>query len=280
MHNVINDHLVRKIYLLVLCLILVFCSFGQETATDLYFAKLDREIPRAVYTIFEDSKGFLWFGTTGGLCRYDGTTVKLFKAHPIDTNSLSSSHIQFIVEDQNGTLWIGTRGRGLNAFYPEKGVFEHFSHQPNDEESISGNVLRFAAADEEGKIWMGFGSKEDLNCFDPITKKAQRFLVQRGKTGQLQGQVLANMIVADHRIYLSTSAGFEYYDKRSKQFHFFPLLNEKGDTLYYDSPAFHKSKDGKTWMGTPNGGLRVFEPKSNQIKTYHFLRKMENQTLK
>ena len=113
---------------LLLCLLLPISLAAQEFATDLYFTKLDRKIPRAVSNIFEASKGFLWFGSSGGLCRYDGTEIKLFKAHPVDTNSLSSSLIRCVVEDQSGMLWIGTRGRGLNAYDPETGVFEHYLH--------------------------------------------------------------------------------------------------------------------------------------------------------
>ncbi|MEM8525594.1 MAG: ATP-binding protein [Bacteroidota bacterium] len=265
---------------LLLCLLLPTFLFAQEFATDLYFTKLDQKIPRAVSNIFEDSRGFLWFGSSGGLCRYDGTEIKLFKAHPIDTNSLSSSLIRFVVEDQSGILWIGTRGRGLNAYDSETGVFEHYLHDPKDEKSISSNILIHAAVDEEGKVWMGFSDIDDLNYFDPLTKKSQRFLVQRGKFGKLQGKVSGNILVDQDRVYLCTTAGFEYYDKKTQRFHFLPLLDEKGDTLYYNLSALHKSRDGKFWMATPSKGIRVYDPKKNQNETYNILTKEGTQNPK
>ncbi len=33
----------------------------------------------SVYSILQDKKGFMWFGTADGLCRYDGSILKTFK---------------------------------------------------------------------------------------------------------------------------------------------------------------------------------------------------------
>ncbi len=41
-----------------------------------------------VYSIFQDRKGFLWFGTENGLNRYDGYSFKIFKNEPDDSNSI------------------------------------------------------------------------------------------------------------------------------------------------------------------------------------------------
>jgi ligand-binding sensor domain-containing protein len=31
-----------------------------------------------VYSMAQDSRGFIWFGTPGGLCRYDGNVIRLY----------------------------------------------------------------------------------------------------------------------------------------------------------------------------------------------------------
>jgi hypothetical protein len=54
--------------------------------------------------IFQDSRGFLWFGTEDGLNRYDGYTFKTYKPDPDDPASLSGRWINSIVEDQDGFL--------------------------------------------------------------------------------------------------------------------------------------------------------------------------------
>ena len=63
----------------------------------------------SVWVIFQDSRGFLWFGTEDGLNRYDGYTFKTYKPDPDVPSSLSDRWITSITEDKDGYLWIATR---------------------------------------------------------------------------------------------------------------------------------------------------------------------------
>ncbi|HEX9656951.1 MAG TPA: two-component regulator propeller domain-containing protein, partial [Bacteroidota bacterium] len=47
----------------------------------------------AVFAILEDSRGFMWFGTGGGLCRYDGYKVVIYKHDEEDPASISGNDI-------------------------------------------------------------------------------------------------------------------------------------------------------------------------------------------
>src|SRR5512138_5506 len=68
----------------------------------------------SVHVAFQDSRGFMWFGTQDGLNRYDGYTFKTFKPDPDVATSLSDRWITSIIEDQDGYLWVATRQGGLN----------------------------------------------------------------------------------------------------------------------------------------------------------------------
>ncbi|MCK7520427.1 MAG: hypothetical protein MZV64_23440 [Ignavibacteriales bacterium] len=78
--------------------------------------------------IFQDSIGFLWFGTEDGLNRYDGYNFKTFKPDPDAINSLSDRFITSITEDRDGYLWIGTRQGGLNRYDPRSEQFMIYRH--------------------------------------------------------------------------------------------------------------------------------------------------------
>src|SRR5829696_8111255 len=95
----------------------------------------------SVRVIFQDSRGFLWFGTEDGLNRYDGYTFKIYKPDPDVPNSLSDRWITSIVEDKNGYLWIGTRLGGLNRYDPRTEQFAHFMHEDTNPLSISDNLV-------------------------------------------------------------------------------------------------------------------------------------------
>jgi ligand-binding sensor domain-containing protein len=69
-----------------------------------------------IYSIFQDSRGFLWIGNKDGLNRFDGIEFKIYRSNPHDSNSLSNNNVSVITEDQSGNLWLGTLGGGLNRF--------------------------------------------------------------------------------------------------------------------------------------------------------------------
>lgn len=54
----------------------------------------------SVYDVFQDKKGFMWFATDKGLCRYDGNNFKTYTAK-IQTSKSGSS----IAEDDFGRIW-------------------------------------------------------------------------------------------------------------------------------------------------------------------------------
>ena len=75
------------------------------------------------YSIIQDSKGFMWFGTFYGLIRYDGRDYKFFKHIPFDSTSVSSDNIISLYEDKDGYIWVGTWSAGLTRFDPHKEIF-------------------------------------------------------------------------------------------------------------------------------------------------------------
>ena len=41
-----------------------------------------------VICVFQDSRGFMWFGTREGLNRYDARKIKVYRNHPGDSTTL------------------------------------------------------------------------------------------------------------------------------------------------------------------------------------------------
>src|SRR4030095_14035240 len=75
-----------------------------------------------VNCIFQDSRGFIWVGTRGGLSRYDGYQFIIYRYRVTDLSSLSDDFVADIAEDDSGNLWIATKN-GLNEFPRNKKTF-------------------------------------------------------------------------------------------------------------------------------------------------------------
>ena len=76
----------------------------------------------SVNTICKDRDGFMWFGTTTGLNRYDGYTFKIYQHAENDPGSLPDNYITDIVEMRDGRFWVNT-GRGYVLFDKEQDCF-------------------------------------------------------------------------------------------------------------------------------------------------------------
>jgi len=58
----------------------------------------------SVYSIYQDKKGFMWFGTADGLNRYDGQNIRIYKIS--DKKIANSNFIHGnICEDSHGNIW-------------------------------------------------------------------------------------------------------------------------------------------------------------------------------
>lgn len=116
-----------------------------------------------VRSLFEDSRGVLWIGTTGdGLHTMDlkNFSIQRHPYRPGQPSLLSRSrvneryqacydHITFITEDLRGNIWIGTYGNGLSVFDREKNSMQHF------------NAAAGYTNDQPGiHLWSGFTAKD------------------------------------------------------------------------------------------------------------------------
>ena len=92
-----------------------------------------------VFSLMQDDKGFMWFGTQDGLNLYDGKSFKIFRPNfENPENSISSPRINSIFQSTNKNIWIGT-GFGLNMYNPNTEKFHLFAHEDNDLNSITDN---------------------------------------------------------------------------------------------------------------------------------------------
>lgn len=89
---------------------LYYLEFPKTSQADKFYAKYPNAsfTPYGIYSMYTDSKGSLWFGTSSlGACRYDGKTISwLYERHLVETPDGGNPGIRTILEDKNGHFWI------------------------------------------------------------------------------------------------------------------------------------------------------------------------------
>lgn len=81
----------------------------------------DGLISNSINTLYQDSRGYLWIGTTDGISVYDGKSFKNYTT----LDGLKANFISDIIEDpvSPGTMWIATAGGGMERY--SRGEFSH-----------------------------------------------------------------------------------------------------------------------------------------------------------
>ncbi|MCC6816712.1 MAG: regulator [Saprospiraceae bacterium] len=104
-------------------------------------------VSQYIRSIFQDSKGNLWFGSLGeGVVRYDKNTLRYFT----HLDGFISNSVNAINEDRDGNIWLGTD----NGLYKYDGrIFTQYSVKNglNQLEISRKSIL----VDRKGSIWIG-----------------------------------------------------------------------------------------------------------------------------
>jgi ligand-binding sensor domain-containing protein len=110
--------------LLLTFLIVVFFLSGARAQSPVFrHLSVEDGLPSSeIYHVFQDSRGFIWFGTNMGVCRYDGETFEVFDLE----DGLTDNTVFEIYEDFRGRIWFLTLSMNLSYYQGDSIVaYEH-----------------------------------------------------------------------------------------------------------------------------------------------------------
>ncbi|NUM74620.1 histidine kinase, partial [candidate division KSB1 bacterium] len=218
----------------------------------------------SVGAIFQDRQGFLWFGTSDGLNRYDGYSFKHYKHDPGNSNSLSHNNMSAITEDHDGMLWFGTVEAGLNKFDRKSGTFTRYRHDPADSSSLASDHISNLCLDANGVLWIG--TFAGLSSFHPETQTFVRYR-HDPQNPQSLSHPYVRRIYEDRAGTLWMIAGWilHKFDRATGSFKRYDFgLRKTNDGVV----ALHEDSRGTFWLGTARSGLMIFDRNNEQV-THH-----------
>ena len=92
---------------LLLLTVVTVAGYTQEANSFIRIS--DELVNNEVTSIIQDKNGFVWFGTRGGLQRFDGYEMKLLKNDFATGNNLLSQSIEVLLNGKQNNIWIGTK---------------------------------------------------------------------------------------------------------------------------------------------------------------------------
>ncbi|MDE6057781.1 MAG: hybrid sensor histidine kinase/response regulator, partial [Muribaculaceae bacterium] len=104
-----------------------------------------------VKAILRDKDGFIWIGTTNGLNRYDGATVKKYTCFDA-VKQKGNNNIGVLHEDTEGNIWIGT-DRGVYMYKPETDRISYVDAWDSLADGFL-NWVQDIVGDDKGNMWV------------------------------------------------------------------------------------------------------------------------------
>ncbi len=203
-----------------LCVSLTEVVMGQEPRFhnhfDIYTTK-NGLTQNDVRSIFQDSDGFIWIGTHGGLNRFDGYDFKTYKKEVNDKGSIPSNLIASITEDKNGNLWIGTDDEGIAVLKKGSESFISIKNDKKNPHRLTGNRVITMLVDNNNAVWIG--TTEGLNkiVFDSKanTFDIEHFIAEKDNPNSLSDNHIGTLFEDEWgNLWIGTNKGLNRYLNR------------------------------------------------------------------
>ncbi len=245
-------------------------TVGNTCATEYRYRHLsiqDGLSNHVVFDIMQDSQGFIWIASEGGLDRYDGYEFKSFWNDPSTPNGLRSNIVSRILESHNGDtpyLWLDAFD-GLFRLNLITEKIRSFRREQGDTTGINGNNVRAMVNGKPGSIWVA--TTRGLNRYDYVTNSFEHYL---------DGININEMYMdADGVLWLGTRGkGLIRYNP-----------DDQHTTFYEHDPADPTSISGNSitrgmldseyhgpdhlWVGTGYKGLNLLNKRTGKFRRFY-----------
>ncbi|MFV0266675.1 MAG: two-component regulator propeller domain-containing protein [Draconibacterium sp.] len=213
-----------------------------------------------IQSIFQDSKGWMWIGTSQGLSRFDGYSFVNYIPQGGDSTAILGNLVRVIKEDNKGNLLVGTEAGGLNIFDREQEIFikpllqlPEFQHR-----EVSVNDIM---EDQNHHYWLA--TDFDILILDSLNQVKR--LEPANNDVSLEG-IFIRELKSDTRgqVWIGTDEGLFMYDNKSRYLEYFDL--PFGEAQYRQIWEIYLDRDGQVWVGTYSAGLFIIDPVTKKYR--------------
>ena len=221
----------------------------------------------------------MWFGSQGGLHRYDGENFTTYTSDPINQNTLNSDYIEEIYLGKDGLLWLTHwRGGGLTSYNRDLETFTRYINDPNNPESILPGETGAIVEDTNGNIWVG--GRHGLSRLDRDSGKFNHYSPDTDDPNSLSNDEVRGLYVdTEGTLWVATGmpwdlddkGGLNRYDAETDSFERY--LHDPTDSTSISNNkvrAMFEDSKGNFWVGTAGDGLHLFDKVTRTFTRYPY----------
>lgn len=226
-------------------------------------------ISNSIKTLFIDSYGHLWIGTTVGLQALESNspTIELYRQQQNDLKCLSGNESYSVLANKSD-LYIGYVGGAFNHInFDRKTCNIYGSKYENSKYKL--DFITSFDIDEEGNIWLG-NISEGLIKFNP-----QNGTLSKPNVDSLHFQnlidksLILDVLIDSNKIWMALySQGTAFYDLDKKEVTSYQHIIEEHLGLTDIGTQTIAKQNDIIWLGTQTNGLISIDLSSKQVKQH------------
>ncbi|HEV7380825.1 MAG TPA: two-component regulator propeller domain-containing protein [Dyadobacter sp.] len=250
----------------------------------------------------EDSEGFIWISSQGGLNRFDGQTLKSFVYDAQNVNSIGKGEVRGMAQSPSGDIWLGTEV-GISRYMPQSDQFENYFLKnklgqpvPSQHQVVHADLSSVIYLnDRQGLVRMNYttgekqilfkdaefsyGSRTDIVHFDQAQQKIWLLLPT--------GLVMLDLQTG-HQMFAFTGKENDLF---KKPLHIYALFHGSASNIWLSTDqglislvgasyqihdvgidmstdlvfSIAQSKNADVWLATSKSGLIRYDPNSKKV---------------
>ena len=237
---------------------LLVCLDHATLAIKWKFDEIKKYIPAGKtieFSLFVDRDNCIWAYSLMGIWAYDCGT----KSWRTDLTAIWSSRpdviIHAVAQDIEGRIWVGKDYDGIDVFEKETGKVTSLVAHDDNGRSLSHNTIYDLYADRDGIMWVGT-YKKGVSYYSESIFKFNMYE---------WGDITCIEQADENKLWLGTNDhGILLWNRFTGKAE--PFWRDAERQLPNPVVSMLKSKDGKLWVGTFNGGLYCMN--GSQVRSY------------
>lgn len=202
-------------------------------------------------------QGFIWIATPGGLARWDGNRMQVFRYRANDPYSLPENIVSALQVDERERLWIGTVSGLIVRFDPALSRFIAYRYREGGKETGVGRI-RGIESDGKGGIWaLGAGGLAHL---DPDSGQWRHEYPNGADLPDAEPTAVRQD--RDGTLWVGTTRGLVRRGPAENRF--VSVRTASGEPV--PATAFFEDSAGTLWVGTISGQIATVDRAAGTVR--------------